>query len=68
MHSTYSYSCSDYPGMETCPGRFRTASKDELWKVIELHASVAHGEDPTAWTAEDRARIESLIELESSSS
>lgn len=68
MQSTYSYSCSDYPGMETCPGQFRTASKDELWKLIALHASVAHGEDPTAWTAEDRAQMEVLIKLENSPS
>jgi len=68
MQSTYSYSCSEYPGMETCPARFRTALKDELWQVIELHASVAHGENPATWTAEDRARIEALIKVENESS
>lgn len=64
MNTIYSYTCSTYPGMETCPGRFRAASKDELWKLIELHASVAHGEDPVAWTLEDKAQIETLINIE----
>lgn len=64
MNTIYSYACRDYPGMETCPGRFHAASKDELLKLIELHASLAHGENPTTWTAEDKAKIEALIDIE----
>ncbi len=45
----YSYACKEYPGMETCPGRFYAETEDELWKHIELHAVVAHNEDPDAW-------------------
>ena len=32
------------------PGNFFAATEDELWKLIELHASVAHNEDSAAWT------------------
>jgi hypothetical protein len=64
MKATYSYACSNYPGMEECPGRFYAASQDEIWKLIELHASIAHGEDPAAWTTEDRAYLETLIKTE----
>ena len=44
MQKAYSYACKDYPGMEKCPGRFYAETEGELWKLIELHASVAHGE------------------------
>ena len=61
---TYSYACKDYPGMEGCPGRFYAETEGELWKLIELHASVAHEEDPAAWSDEDRAQIKTLIRTE----
>lgn len=64
MTPTFSYACKDYPGMEKCPGRFCAATDDEIWKLMELHASVAHGEDPAAWTAEDRANLKALIKTE----
>ena len=64
MLLTYSYACRDYPGMEDCPGQFATATEAELWKVIELHASIAHGEDCGLWTEEERARLRSLIKTE----
>ena len=64
MKTTYSYACKDYPGNEKCPGRFYAATEDEIWKLVELHASVAHGEDPAAWTAEDRAYLKTLIKTE----
>ena len=61
MASTYSYACKDYPEMEACPGRFVAETEDEVWKLMELHASVAHGEDPAAWSDEDRAYLKTLI-------
>lgn len=64
MTTTYSYACRDYPGMEKCPGRFSAESEDEIMKLVELHASVAHGEDPAAWTAESRAQLKTLIKTE----
>jgi hypothetical protein len=50
--------------MEGCPARFRAATENEVHKHVELHAAVAHGEDPAAWTAEDRALLKSLIKSE----
>ena len=64
MRTAYSYACSDYPGMEQCPGRFCAATEDEIWKLVELHALAAHGEDPAAWTAEARALLKTLIRPE----
>jgi hypothetical protein len=52
--------------MEECPGRFYVASQDEIWKLIELHASIAHRENPAAWTAKDRAYLKTLIKTEMS--
>jgi hypothetical protein len=64
MKTVYSYACQDYPGMKECPGRFSAETEGEIWKLIELHASVAHGENPTAWTAEDRVLLKTLIRTE----
>jgi hypothetical protein len=64
MTSTYSYACKDYPGMEQCPGRFYAETEDEIWRLMETHASIAHGEDPAAWTAESRAYLKTLIKTE----
>lgn len=64
MASKYSYACKDYPGMEACPGMVVAETEDEVWKLMELHASVAHGEDPSAWTDEDRAYLKMLIKAE----
>jgi hypothetical protein len=55
------YACKEYPGMETCPGRFEAETEEELWKHIELHASVAHNEDPASWPSEERAKVRALI-------
>ena len=64
MASTHSFACKDYPGMEACPGHFVTETEEEILKVIELHASVAHGEDPSKWSDEDRKLIKTLIKSE----
>jgi hypothetical protein len=64
MTTTYSYACKDYPGMENCPGRFYAASENEIWKLVELHASAAHGEDPADWNADSRAFLKTLIKTE----
>ncbi len=61
MATTYSYACKDYPGMEACPGHFVAETEDEVWKIMELHASVAHDEDPSAWSDEDKAYLKTLI-------
>jgi hypothetical protein len=64
MKTICSYACKDYPGMEACSGMFYAETEDELWKHIELHASVAHQENPVAWTADDRAYLKTLIKTE----
>ena len=64
MKTIYSYACKDYPGMEACPGRFYAETEVEVWKHLELHASVAHQEDPAAWSAEDRAYLQTLIKTQ----
>ncbi len=61
MKPALSYACKDYPGMEACPGHFVAETEGELWKLMELHATIAHEEDPGAWSAEDRAYIGTLI-------
>lgn len=64
MSPTYTYACNDYPGMEQCPGCFCAASEVELWKLMELHASTAHGEDPGLWTEDEKAHLRSMIRTE----
>ena len=59
--AAYSYACSDYPGMEACPGKVQAETEAELWQLIETHARVAHGEDPASWGEDDRATIRQLI-------
>jgi predicted small metal-binding protein len=61
MAKTYSYACKDYLGMEDCPGYVVAASKEEVWKLVELHAATAHGEDPSKWSEEDKTQLTSLI-------
>ncbi len=55
------YACKDYPGMEMCPGRFEAETDEELWKHMELHAVVAHQEDPASWPSEEIANLKALI-------
>ena len=64
MTTAYSYACKDYPGNETCPGRFTAETEAEVIKLVELHASVAHGEDPAKWSEDDRAYLKTLIKSE----
>ena len=64
MKTIYTYACKDYPGMESCPGRFYTETEEEIWRHLELHASVAHQENPAEWTTEDRVYLKTLIKSE----
>lgn len=47
--------------MEGCPGYFVAATAEEVLKLTELHSQIAHGEDPTQWSPEDRRQVENLI-------
>ena len=61
MTKSFTYSCRDCEGMATCPGEVTGATKDEVWKLVELHAVIAHGEDPSSWDDETRQYLETLI-------
>ena len=61
MTDKYSYSCKDYPGMEACPGQVVASTEEEVCKLMELHAVIAHGEDPSTWDDETRAYAKTLI-------
>jgi predicted small metal-binding protein len=47
--------------MEGCPGKFQAQTEDELHELIGTHARVAHGEDVSAWSDEEKAQIQALI-------
>ena len=64
MKTAFSYACKDYPGMEACPGKFTAETEAEVMKHVELHASVAHDEDPTAWNEDDRNYLKKLFKSE----
>lgn len=64
MSTIYSYACKDYPGIETCPGRFYAETEEEVWRHMEVHAAVAHQEDPTEWSAEEREYLAGLIKAD----
>ena len=59
----YSYACSDYDGMETCPGKVVAETEGEVWKLMELHAKIAHDEDASKWDDETRADLKTLIKI-----
>ena len=57
MKTAYSYACKDYPGMEACPGQFIAETEAEVITHVALHTSVAHGEDPAAWSDDDKTYL-----------
>ena len=59
--TAYSFACGDYPGMKGCPGKFQAETEDELHQLIEKHASIAHGEDVSSWSEEEKAQVKALI-------
>ena len=61
MTTAYSYACKDCEGMESCPAQVTAATEDEVWKLMELHAVTAHGEDPSAWDDDTRQYLKTLI-------
>ena len=61
MADAFSYSCSDCEGMEACPASVVAETKNEVWKLIELHARVAHNENAADWDQETREYLGTLI-------
>ncbi len=61
MAEAFSYACRDCEGMEACPASVIAESKEEVWKLMELHALVAHGENPADWDTSTRDYLATLI-------
>jgi len=61
MAYSYSYACADCEGMAACPGKVVAETEDEVWKLMELHAKVAHDEDANEWDDETRSYLKTLI-------
>lgn len=61
MADAFSYACRDCEGMEACPASVVAESKEEVWQLMELHAKVAHGENPADWDSETRDYLGTLI-------
>jgi len=59
--TVYSYACADCEGMEACPAKVVAETEDEVWKLMELHAKIAHDEDASKWDVETRAYLKMLI-------
>ena len=59
--TAYSFACGDYPGMEGCPGKVQAETEAELNQLIATHARIAHGEDVSAWSDEEKAQVQALI-------
>ena len=59
--NAYAYACRDCEGMEACPASVVAESKEEVWKLMELHARVAHDEDPADWDQATRDYLGTLI-------
>jgi predicted small metal-binding protein len=57
----YSYACADCEGMEACPGKVVAETEDEVWKLMGLHAKIAHDEDANEWDDETLAYLKTLI-------
>ena len=47
--------------MEDCPASVVAETKEEVWKLMELHALVAHDEKASDWDGDTRAYLETLI-------
>ena len=37
-----------------CPGKVVAETEGEVWKLMELHAKIAHDEDASEWDEETR--------------
>ena len=61
MTTTYSYACKDYPEIEACPGYVVAEREAEVCRLMGLYSALARGEDPGAWSAEDRTYLKTLL-------
>ncbi|MBE1284897.1 MAG: DUF1059 domain-containing protein [Rhodobacteraceae bacterium] len=61
MADAFTYACRDCEGMEACPASVTAETEEEVWRLMQLHAQVAHNEDPAEWTRETRDYLATLI-------
>ena len=61
MANAFSYACRDCEGMESCPASVVAETKEEVWKLMELHAQIAHEENPADWDSETREYLDTQI-------
>lgn len=61
MTNAFAYRCRDCEGMAACPASVTAESREEVWKLIELHAKLAHDEDAGDWDKETRSYLATLI-------
>jgi len=61
MTKAYSYSCRDCEGMEACPATVVAETEAEIWQLMELHARIAHDENPADWDKGTRDYLGTLI-------
>lgn len=61
MAGAFSYACRDCEGMEACPASVVAETTEEVWKLMELHARIAHGENPSDWDSQTREYLATLI-------
>ena len=47
--------------MEVCPASFVAETSAEVWKLVAIHAQVAHSENPAEWDDETREYLGALI-------
>lgn len=53
-----------FRGKDDCPWQVVAATEEGLWKLIEVHAAVAHGEDVSVWDEVTWAAVAKLIKTE----
>jgi len=49
--------------MEACPGKVVAETEDEVWKLMGLHAKIAHNEDASEWDDETLTYLKTLIKI-----
>jgi len=47
--------------MEACPGKVIAETEEEVWKLMELHAQIAHDENASEWDDATQAYLKTLI-------
>jgi len=49
--------------MEACPAKITVETENELWKLVELHALLAHEENAEEWDDETLVYLKPLVKI-----